>query len=76
MNELPEPKKPQPKLITKGKFYLLLGSLLVGASLGVIREYRTRGSVSAVTVGSSIAAFVIGLAIISVIGWYANKPEK
>lgn len=76
MNESPEPKRPQPKLFTKGKFFIMLAALLVGASLGTIREHHAKGSVSGVTIGASIGAFVIGLIIIVVMGWYANKPEK
>ena len=54
----------------------MLAALLVGASLGTIREHHAKGSVSGVTIGASIGAFVIGLIIIVVMGWYANKPEK
>ena len=73
----PEPaKRLQPKLMTKGKFVLLLGAVLVGASLGSVREYRAKGSVSTVTLVSSIAAFVVGLVILMVVTRYANKPEK
>ena len=60
----------------KGKFVLLLGAVLVGASLGSVREYRAKGSVSTVTLVSSIAAFVVGLVILMVVTRYANKPEK
>jgi hypothetical protein len=76
MNESSEPTRPQPRLFTKGKFFIMLCALLVGASLGIVREYHAKGAVSNITVGSSIAAFVIGLILIALLGWYANKPEK
>jgi Na+/citrate or Na+/malate symporter len=76
MNELPEQKRPQPKPMTKGKFFIMLCVLLVGASLGILREYRAKGNVSPVAIGASVGAFVIGVVIVAVIGWYANKPEK
>ena len=62
--------------MTNGKFFIMFCALLVGASLGIVREYRSKGTVSAATIGVSIAAFIIGLIIIVVIGRYANKPEK
>jgi hypothetical protein len=73
---LSEPKRPQPKLFTKGKFFMLLGALVVGASWGIVKEYQAKGSVSGVTIGSSIAALVTGLIIVAGTAWYANKPEK
>jgi len=62
--------------MTKGKFFLLFSALVVGASLGIVREYRSKGAVSTPTIGASVAAFIIGLIILTVIGRYANKPEK
>ena len=62
--------------MTKGKFFIMLCALLVGASLGILREYRAKGNVSPATIGASVGTFVIGVVIVAVIGWYANKPEK
>ena len=76
MNDSAQPKRPRPKLMTKGKFFIMFCALLVGASLGIVREYRSKGTVSVATIGASIAAFIIGLILIVVIGRYANKPEK
>jgi hypothetical protein len=76
MSESPEPKRLQPKLLTRSKFFILLIAILLGPSLFIIREYRAKGGVSGVTLGASVAAFVIGLIILVVLGWYANKPEK
>jgi len=76
MNDSAHPKRPQPKLMTKGKFFIMFSTLLLGASLSIVREYRSIGSVSAATIGASIAAFISGLIIIVVIVRYANKPEK
>jgi hypothetical protein len=44
--------------------------------LFIIREYLAKGSVSGVTIGASVTTLVIGLIIIVVVGWYANKPER
>jgi hypothetical protein len=71
-----EPRRPQPKLFTRGKVILILGALIVGATLGIVREYRADGRVSGVTIGASAAALAIGLAILYVMAWYGNKPEK
>lgn len=76
MTESPKEKRPQPKLFTRGKFFILLIAILFGSSLHIIRDYRAKGSVSGVTLGASATAFVIGLIIIVVVGWYANKPER
>jgi hypothetical protein len=76
MSEAPEPRRPQPKLFTRGKFFILFIAILFGSSLSIIREYRAKGSVSGITLGASLAAFVIGLIILVVMSWYANKPER
>jgi hypothetical protein len=76
MSESPEAKRLQPNLFTSGKFFILFIAILFGPSLFIIREYRAEGRVSGVTLGASVAALVIGLIILVVMGWYANKPEK
>jgi Na+-transporting NADH:ubiquinone oxidoreductase subunit NqrD len=76
MSESPEPKRPQPKLFKRGKFFLPFIAILFGASLLIIREYCAKGNVSGLTIAASVAAFVIGLIILLVMGWYANKPER
>lgn len=76
MNESPEPKRLQPKLMTQGKFFTLLIALLVGASWNIVRDYRANGSASALTIGASIGAFVACSGIVAIVGWYANKLEK
>ena len=78
MNDSTQPNRPQPKLVTKRDYLIMLVSVLIGASLGILREYLSTGSVTGTTLGSSIAGFIIGLImiIIIVMGHYANKPEK
>lgn len=76
MSESPEIKRLQPKLFTSSKFFIPFIAILFGPSLFIIREYRAKGSVSGVTLGASVAACVIGLIILVVLGWYANKPEE
>jgi hypothetical protein len=75
MNKSPETKGKQ-KLFTSGKFFLSFVAILVGSCLFIIREYLTKGRVSGVTLGASVLAFVIGLIILIVLAWYANKPEE
>jgi hypothetical protein len=65
-----------PKLMTKGKFALLLIAVIVGAALQPIREYRTTGTVSGLTAAIAAVVFCIGLAIVMAIGWWANRPES
>jgi hypothetical protein len=76
MTESPKAKRPQPKLFTRGKFFIIFIAILLGPSLFIMREYRARGSVSGGTLVASGMTLVIGLIIIVVIGWYANKPER
>ena len=66
----------QPKLFTKKTYAITFTAVLIGASLGIYREYRDMGSVTNITIGSSAIAFVIGIVIIVLVGRHANKPEK
>ena len=74
-NQPPE-HRPQPRLVTRGKFVLILLAVMAGVVWCFVREYRTEGRISTVTIASGIAAFVVGLAILLVVTWYANKSEK
>jgi hypothetical protein len=76
MSKSPETKRLKPNLFTRGKFFLSFIAILFGSSLLIIREYLAKGSVSGVTLGASVLAFVIGLIILVVLGRYANKPEE
>ena len=76
MSDDSQPNQPPPKLYTKGTFVMMFCALLGGASMGMVREFRAKGTVSHATMGASAAAFVIGLIILIVISRYANKPEK
>ena len=76
MSESPETKRLKPKLFTKGKFVILVIAILSGPALFIIREYLTKGSVSGLTLGTSVVTVVIGLIILVVMGWYANQPER
>lgn len=76
MSESMQSKGPRPKLFTKGKFCIMLAALLAGALLGIVREYRAKGTVSNLTLCAALAAFVIGVVIVVGLGWYANKPEE
>jgi hypothetical protein len=76
MSKSPETKRLKPKLFTRGKFFIIFIAILLGSFLAIIQEVRVKGRVSGVTLGASVAAFVIGLIILVVLGWYANKPEE
>jgi uncharacterized membrane protein len=76
MTASPKAKRPQPKLFTRGKFFVLLIAIIFGSSLSIIREYRAQGSMSGVTLAAAAAALVIGLIIVVVMRWYANKAER
>ena len=67
---------PQPKLFTAKSFAIAILAVLTGSSLSIIQEFRKTGTVSGITIGASIAAFILGLVIIILIARYANKPEK
>jgi hypothetical protein len=76
MSRSPEAKPLKPKPFTSGKFLISFIAILFGSSWSIVREYRCEGSVSGATIGASVTAFVIGLIILVVLGWYANKPEE
>ena len=76
MRKSPETNRLKPKLITSRKFFLLFIAIFFGPFLFIVGEYRAKGSVSGVTLCASVAAFVICLIILVVLGWYANKPEE
>jgi hypothetical protein len=65
-----------PKLMTRGRYVLGTAAVIVGASLQPIREYRTGGIISRATVISAAIAFCLGLALVLVVGWWANRPER
>jgi hypothetical protein len=71
-----EEKPAQPKLMTKGTFILMFSVILVVSLLVIYQEWRNKGTVSSVTIGASVFAFLMGLIILLTISWYANKPEK
>ncbi|MGB8353076.1 MAG: hypothetical protein WCD79_04245 [Chthoniobacteraceae bacterium] len=78
MDPIPPSGPPEPpiKLYSRKKFALMFCAILAGAAYYVIREYYVTGSLSKITIGAAIAAVVMGTTIISVVVWYANKPEK
>jgi RsiW-degrading membrane proteinase PrsW (M82 family) len=76
MNEPPEPGKPPPKLYTPRTITLIVGSLLLGSSWLMVREYYYIGSIAPRTIWISVAAFALGLAIAGGMIWHGNKPEK
>jgi hypothetical protein len=72
----PDPKPPQPKLVTKRRLVLPVIAILSGVALFVIREFCRQGRVSILTLGAALAALVIGLLILAVLVRHANQPEK
>jgi hypothetical protein len=76
MNDCSEPKRVQPKLMTRGKLFGMFIALLVGVSWRILDDYGAYGKVSTLTIGTAIFAFVVSFSIVAAVGWYANKPEK
>jgi hypothetical protein len=72
----PDPKPPQPKLVTKRRLFLPVIAILSGVALFVIREFYRQGRLSILTLGAALAALVIGLLIVAVLGRHANTPER
>jgi hypothetical protein len=72
----PDPKPPQPQLVTKRRLFLPVIAILSGVALFVIREFYRQGRLSILTLGAALAAMVIGLLIVAVLGRHANKPER
>ena len=61
--------------MTKAKFALCMVALTVGSSLQPIREYWTTGTVSRFMIAGAVAAFCVGLVMVLVMTWWANRPE-
>jgi hypothetical protein len=76
MNGSPEPKRVQPKLMTRGKLFGMFIALLVAVSWRIAGDYGAHGKVSTLTIVTAIFAFVVSFSIVAAVGWYANKPEK
>jgi membrane protein CcdC involved in cytochrome C biogenesis len=72
----PDPKPPQPQLVTKRRLVLPVIAILSGVALFVIREFCRQGRVSILTLEAALAALVIGLLILAVLVRHANQPEK
>jgi hypothetical protein len=64
------------RLVTWKQWVLALSAAAIGASLSLYREYRDTGSVQPSSIAISALVFCIGLGIIAVVFWYANRPEK
>jgi hypothetical protein len=64
------------KLMTRGRFALLCVGVAIGSSILPIRKYRETGRVDRTTVIISVVTLVVGIAIISAIAWWANRPES
>jgi hypothetical protein len=76
MSKLPETTQPKRNIHPRGRFFLPFVAILLGSFLLIIHEYLIKGRVSGITLGASALAFVIGLIILLVLGWHANKPEE
>lgn len=65
-----------PKLMTKGKLILCIVAVLFGSSLSLIREFRATGTVITQSIVISVITFCVGLAIVSAVGWWVNRPKS
>lgn len=54
----------------------MLVGVFAGAFYYCAREYYTTGVVSGTSLGASVFALAVGVITLSVVTWYANKPEK
>ncbi|MFW9997905.1 MAG: hypothetical protein ACFFD4_38040 [Candidatus Odinarchaeota archaeon] len=64
------------KLFTWKKLFILVPAVLIGASLSLIREYRSTGTIETISIVISAITAFVGFIIIAAVAWWANKPEK
>ena len=70
------PERPSIKLFSKGKIVLLTICLLTGSFFNSADELLSKRDLSFQTLMSSVISFLLGLGLLSLIVWYANKPER
>jgi len=63
-----------PKLMTRGKFVLLVVAAAVGSSLSLFREFEATGTVTSLGLVCSLIGFALCVVIICTVGWWANRP--
>ena len=66
----------QIKLVGRRQIIMMVVALCVGVGLGFPLMYSLNGHLGAYEVFVPLAVGVLGLSIIGVMVWYANKPEK
>ena len=68
--------KPPPKLATWKNWAIAVPALLAGTLWRPVKEYFATGSVSGQTLAIAGVVFCLGMAIVTVVFWHANRPEK
>jgi hypothetical protein len=64
------------KLFTWKKLLIVVPAILIGASMSLIREYRSTGNIETQSIVISVITVLAGLIIVAVVAWWANKSEK
>jgi|GEM_PF-2838708 len=68
-------KKPEKvKLFTRGKIIISILAVCIGVGIYAFKYYSQKGYVDSTLVISVIFSLVIGMAIIAIMAWWANKP--
>ena len=62
------------KLMTKGKFLMCTLAVAAGSGITLVREFKAKGAITNQSVIIAMISFCVGMAIISAVGWWANRP--
>jgi len=51
-------------------------AIVVGVGWYAYRYYRQKGRIDGVLIFSAVTSLVIGIAIVAIMAWWANRPER
>jgi len=63
-------------LMTRGKLALCFAALAIGAGLSLFRQWRATGIIDRQTIVVSMSTLAIGVALVFVVRWWANRPDR
>ncbi len=64
------------KLVTAKKLAIMILAIVVGVGWYAYRYYRQKGRIDGVLIFSAVTSLVIGIAIVAIMAWWANRPER
>jgi hypothetical protein len=64
------------KLFEWKRLFIIIAAMFIGAFWRSAREYFNTGTIKTLNISIALITFFIGLIILAVFIWWANKPEK